>query len=96
MAQADMKMDKVRRLLGNRYGEEGRIAIMTVLSNVVEMLDPEESDDRPTTIHDGLSEEQIELAYNSLMDLTTRANKDPKPRKSKEAEPVAEEVTEEE
>ena len=78
------KMDKVRRLLGNRYGEEGRLAIMKILGNALGMVGAElASCEIPTGIKDmddgsEISLEELQLAFNGLTDLITRANKEPK------------------
>ena len=74
MANADMKMDKVRRLLGNRYGDDARVAIIDALGKI--------NADNP--IFDGVEEGTVELALNAIKDIVTRANKEPVPRKSKE------------
>ena len=71
------KMDKVRRLLGNRYTDEGRIAVMQLLGNLITELDQEGVGlgvDSP--LMNGV--ENKELAIKSIKDLYDRANKEPK------------------
>lgn len=72
-----IKMDKVRRLLANRYTEEGRVAVMQLLGNLVTELEQEGvglGTDSP--LMEGV--ENPELAIKSLTDLIGRANKEPK------------------
>ena len=86
MTNADMKMDKVRRLLGNRYGDDARVAVIEALGKI----------DAGNPIFEGMSEEAINLATNAIKDIVTRANKEPVPRKSKEGNAEAQELGEEE
>ena len=61
-----IKMDKVRRLLGNRYGEDVRDAILAILEHVVEVTEVEEGN------------EVMGKAIEGLKDLVTRASKEPR------------------
>ena len=72
-----IKMDKVRRLLANRYTEEGRVAVMQLLGNLITELEQEGvglGTDSP--VMNGV--ENPELAIKSIKDLYDRANKEPK------------------
>lgn len=65
------KMDKVRRLLGNRYTEEGRVAVMQILDNAIKMAEAGDE-----AILKGV--DNSELAIKSTKDLYDRANREPK------------------
>lgn len=76
-----VKMDKVRRLLGNRYTEEGRQAVMSLLDMVLTEYVPDlrRCTEENATVegYEGMSVEQIDLASKCLTDLVTRASKEP-------------------
>lgn len=76
--KVDMKMDKVRRLVGNRYGEEARLALMKLLDKVlveytIELQDKLENSDANI----GIDEEELDLAKECLQDMVTRMEKEP-------------------
>lgn len=68
-------MDKVRRLLANRYGEEARDAVLALLGHIVE---------QGAEVFDGAEDNGMipqgtaEVALKAIEDLVTRANKEPK------------------
>lgn len=70
-----IKMDKVRRLLANRYGEEARDAVLALLGHIVE---------QGAEVFDGAEDNGMipqgtaEVALKAIEDLVTRANKEPK------------------
>ena len=82
------KMDKVRRLLGNRYGEEARDAVLALLGHIVEQgAEVFDSAEDNGMIPQGTAE----MAIKAIEDLVTRAKKEPR-----EIEVADEEVKEEE
>lgn len=66
-----IKMDKVRRLLANRYGEEARDAVLAILGHVVEVGAVGE-------FYDDMDSAVVESGFKAIEDLVNRANKGPR------------------
>lgn len=69
-----LKMDKVRRLLNNRYGEESQEAVLKLLGLVLEDFDPPK-----------MTDTEKALAHKALKNLVDRAMVEPTVEEIEEA-----------